>query len=605
MVQGQMDKALSGFEDVLQRFPNHQASHYYKGIILFRTHFYEEAYPSFALLCKMEDLEESFTDSWFYAGKSLFMQKEFEDAIPYFDGYLETGAVFYRSESIRYISNAFFAAEAMKNPVSFEPQLVDLPLNEGQSVYLPMKSLDGNLLFYTLREMGRERLVFSNRLDKRKYGESIVPEFLLPYRHTAASSLSPDGNLLLVTICNHPTGLGSCDLYLAFQRAGKWEGPYNLGEPVNTPGWESQPSFGPDGRTFYFSSERPGGFGGRDIWYSRILDDGNFMEPVNMGPAINTSGNEESPFMHPDGKSFYFNSNGHAGMGDYDIYLSRIKQDGEWGKSQNLGYPINTVYHDGALYVDSDGKTAYVASDRLQPPNFRGIYQIFTFELPAEAAANPVTYIRATVKDARTKRPLAAKVRLTDWNTGEDLIHRSLGASGSLFAVLPSGNSYVFNAALDGYNFVSARFEPDSNASAQNPYLLDIEMTELSIEDTAQVKQYIVLENVLFQTASAELEKGSYTELEQLADFLKANKKIRIELHGHTDNIGRDEDNLILSDLRAKAVLDFLVEKGVDKERMTARGYGANFPVADNDTEKGRQKNRRTELYIMSSGQRP
>ncbi len=605
LARGQLNAALEGFERILQRYPDHQLSNYYKGTIFFRKNDFDKAYPVFSRLAEMDNLERAYFDSWFFAGRSLYMQGDFEASVAYFEQYIETGDSRFKTESKRYIENAFFASEAVKNPVSFKPELIDLPLTVRQSVYLPMKSLDGNLLFFTLRDGGTERLVFSNRISTGKYGEMTVPDFLTRYRHTAASSLSPDGTLLLVTICNDPSGLGSCDLYIAFQRYGRWEGPYNLGEPVNTPGWESQPSFAPDGRTFYFSSERPGGFGGRDIWYSKILDDGSFMEPVNLGPKINTPGNEESPFVHPDGRSFYFNSNGHVGMGDFDMYLSRIEDDGEWGEAHNLGYPINSVFHDGSMYVDSDGVTAYVASDRLQPPDLRGIYRIFTFELPEDVAANPVTYIRATVRDAETKEPLQANVRLTDWISGEDLVYRTLGASGSLFSVLPSGKSYVFNASLKGYNFVSGRFEPDMNASATDPFLLDIEMERIIEKDTPADERPIVLENVLFRTGSAELEKGSFTELEQLAEFLKSNESIRIELHGHTDNIGSDEDNLFLSELRAGSVVKFLIERGIDGDRMVAKGFGSSRPIADNETEEGRRKNRRTELYILSSVRRP
>ncbi|TVQ51044.1 MAG: hypothetical protein EA362_00950 [Saprospirales bacterium] len=605
LARGQLQSALEGFERVIQRYPNHQLSNYYRGTIFYRKHDFEKAYPAFSHLAKMDNLDRAYLDSWFFAGRSLYMREEFKSSVPYFKKYIQTGDLRFRSESERYIENAYFASEAVRNPVSFNPELIDIPLTERQSVYLPMKSLDGNILFFTLRDRGTERLVFSNRIAARKYGEMTVPDFLTRFRQTAASSLSPDGNLLLVTICNDPTGLGSCDLYIAFQRDGRWEGPYNLGASVNTSGWESQPSFAPDGRTFYFSSERPGGYGGRDIWYSRILDDGTFMEPVNMGPKINTPGNEESPFIHPDGQSFYFNSNGHVGMGDFDMYLSRLGENGEWGEPLNLGYPINSVYHDGAMYVDSDGVTAYVASDRLQPPELKGIYRIFTFELPDEVAADPVTFIRATVMDAETKEPIPANVRLTDWLSGEDLVNKTLGVSGSIFSVLPSGKSYVFNSSMKGYRFVSERFEPDEGASAEDPFSLNIKMHKIVETDALAEGERIVLENVLFRTGSAELEKGSFTELEQLVEYLKSNENIHIELHGHTDNIGRDEDNQFLSELRAGAVVEFLIQKGIDSDRMVAKGFGSSRPIADNETEDGRRKNRRTELFILSSLRRP
>jgi outer membrane protein OmpA-like peptidoglycan-associated protein len=500
------------------------------------------------------------------------------------------------------LANAKFAVDATANPVEFEPEMVNLPVEDHQSVYLPVKSFDGERLLYTIRDKGREYLVSSTKTTEGWSLPQGLP-FLEAYPQTAAPSLSPDGNLMLLTICNHRDNIGGCDLYLASRNSttGEWRGPFNLGEQVNSRGWDSQPVFGPDGRTFYFSSDRSGGYGGRDIWYSRLMSGGNFAEPVNAGPKINSPGNEASPFLHQDGRTLFFKSNGHPGMGDYDIFISRKDEKGEWESPVNLGYPINTMAHDGAIFVDSDGVTAYMASDRFQPVDKRGIYRIYRFKLPDHAKAASVTYIEARVTDASTDLPLKANARIVNLSEDETVYNHILGDAGTMFAVLRSDASYSLNVDKKGYEFVSRRIIVKGEATAEDPFVINIALQPLpETGDTASPA--IVLENVLFEFGSHLLDTSSHSELDRLVEYLNRQGEVVVEIHGHTDSIGNPEDNLMLSENRAQSVVDYLVANGVPKKRISAKGFGETKPIADNETEEGRALNRRTELVIVRNG---
>lgn len=598
--QGDFSAAAENFDRVLSRYPNHFLSRYYSGISHFELGNYEKAKNYFEDLTSREELNPMYNDTWLLLGQSLMRLGRYGDA-------LEPIARFAELESDgrwadvaqRWKKTAEFAVEATAKPVEFEPEQLDLPLKDHQSAYLPMKSLDGSVLFFVIREGGRETLVWSEELDDG-WSEPRSLDFLEGFGQAAAPSLSPDGNLLLLTICNHPQNIGSCDLYLASRdpNLGHWRGPFNLGEQVNSQGWDSQATFAPDGRTFFFSSDRPGGMGGRDIWFSRLLTGGNFAPPVNAGPLINTSENEASPFIHPDGKTLYFKSNGHIGMGDYDLFVSRLEEDGGFGVPVNLGYPINTMDHDGAIFVDSDGKTAYMASDRFQPAEQRGIYRILRFKLPVEARGEPVTYIRAIVKDAKTLEPLPAFAQIVNNNSGKIAYNHKLGTAGTLFAVLKADAPYSLNIEKQGYSFVSRRIVTDPNATAEQPLEIEILMQPIPDVDTMSAEP-VVLENVLFDFASYKLDSASMPELDRLLRYLSTVENVMVEIHGHTDNIGSDEANLLLSENRARSVVDYLIAGGVDKSRIEARGFGSSRPVADNDTEDGRALNRRIEMHLI------
>lgn len=415
-----------------------------------------------------------------------------------------------------------------------------------------------------------------------------------------AGTLSPDGRFIVFTKCalmdndygQGLKGMGSCDLFISRRIGERWTTPENLGPPLNSRQWESQPSLGSDGRTLYFvrAMQARDGLKSMDIMRSVLGEDGNFSDPVALGPTINTPFQEESVQIHPDGRTLYFSSDGHPGMGGLDIFVSRMDREGNWGKAENLGYPVNTGGDENSVLVGADGELAFFASDR---PGGYGDLDLYSFELPEAARAVPVSYVTGRVSDIVTGRSVEADVQMYDLATG-DLATAAYSdpKSGEFLVCLPEGRDYALNATAEGYLFFSANYNIAKN-TVDKPFNLDVKLSPLTAGST------ITLRNIFFNTASAELLPASNLELDKLLRLMKANPTLRIEVGGHTDNVGADADNQKLSEERAVAVSKFLTGYGIEADRVVSAGFGETRPVASNDTEEGRALNRRTEIKVL------
>jgi outer membrane protein OmpA-like peptidoglycan-associated protein len=372
---------------------------------------------------------------------------------------------------------------------------------------------------------------------------------------------------------------------------GKWTKPKNIGSPINSPNWEPQPSIAPNADAIYFVRGGPRGTGDKDLYITRLQDNGTWATPEKI-EELNTPYHESSPSIHPDGKTLYFSSKGHEGMGGYDLFISRLQENGKWGKPQNLGYPINTAAAEEALAVSWQGDVAYLASNRA---GGFGSLDIYSFELPSNAKPAPITYIKGITKDAETNQPLSAYVEIIDLKTQKRFTKLTTKRDGEFTICLPTGE-YALNARRPQYAFFSANYDLNEAAALTEAYQL---IAPLQPIKEKQDNQPIVLENVFFETASAVLRDNSKAELDKLKAFLEENATIKIQLNGHTDNVGEEEDNLLLSDQRANAVRNYLIKNGIDSSRMTAKGFGESKPIQSNETTTGRSKNRRTEFQIM------
>ncbi|HAP01074.1 MAG TPA: hypothetical protein DCQ93_04025, partial [Bacteroidetes bacterium] len=345
-------------------------------------------------------------------------------------------------------------------------------------------------------------------------------------------------------------------------------------------------------KTLYFASTRDGGFGGSDIWMTQKDSSGHWTNPVNVGKPINTYFDEQTPFIHPDGQTLYFSSYGHPGMGSADIFLSRKDANGKWSEPQNLGYPINTKDAEGSFYVSTDGKHAYFASDLKKQTDD---YDLYYFNLPNELKPLPVNYLKGIITNAESGEKISADVQLIDLASGNVMNSFSSDpASGYYLISIPSGKNYALNVSKKGFLFHSENFSlADHNPS--EPYELNIKLQPMKTGES------VVLKNIFFETGSAELKKESTVELDKLISLLKENPTMKIEIGGHTDNVGSDNDNLALSENRAKSVYDYLIKVGVGAARLSFKGYGETKPIATNDTEEGRAQNRRTEFTVVST----
>jgi outer membrane protein OmpA-like peptidoglycan-associated protein len=409
-------------------------------------------------------------------------------------------------------------------------------------------------------------------------------------QNEGAQMISQDGQWLVFTGCYRPGGYGACDIYISYLTPNGWSEAVNMGPAVNSDQWDSQPCLSPDKRELYFSSRRSGGFGGSDLYVCRLQPTGNWGRPENLGPGINTPGNEACPFIHADNQTLYFTSDALPGYGDNDLFYTKRDQMGKWGQPVNLGYPINTINEEGTLFIAADGKTAYFASDRNDS---HGGLDIYSFILREGIRPNRTLWVKGKVFDKKTTIGLPSTVELIDLASKQPVTKVQTDENGSYLITLPVGKDYAFNVNRKGYLFYSDNFSL-SQHSPDSIYEKNIALYPI------EANAMIVLKNVFFDINKFDLKPESQVELDKLVQLLNENPRVKIEISGHTDNAGKPSDNIVLSNNRAKAVVNYLVSKGIASLRVTSKGFGETKPVADNKTEEGRTQNRRTELRVVA-----
>lgn len=488
-----------------------------------------------------------------------------------------------------------FAVDFAKNNTTrnyvFAPQNLGSNINSNDPEYFPSLTIDGKEFIFTRRVNNYNEDFYSSVKTKDGWGPAQpLPGNVNTSQNEAGQNISQDGQWLVFTANGRPTGYGNFDIYISYLTPTGWSEATNLGGRVNSDQWDSQPCLSPDKRDLYFASRRPGGIGGSDIYVSHIMSNGKWGDPENLGPEINTAGDDQCPFMHADNQTLYFTSNGLPGYGGNDLFVTHKLPGGNWSKPMNLGYPINTIFDEGTLFVASDGVTAYYASDRSDS---KGSHDIYSFELPKDVRPYKTLWVTGQVFDKKTSKGLPSTVELTDMASKQLIAKVQTDENGNYFITLPMGKDYDFNVNRKGYLFYSDNFLM-SGHSPDSTYQKNIPLQ--AIEKDASV----VLKNIFFDNNKFEIKPASQVELDNLVKLLNENPTLKIEIGGHTDNVGKPADNLLLSNNRAKAVVDYLVSKNIAAARLTAKGFGSTKPVADNKTEDGKAQNRRTEMKVIS-----
>ncbi len=581
---------------------------------------------------------EFHSDAYYYLGVIYYGQADYKNALKYFKEFLdfpddskEKNA---RDLDKKYqdvtdiLKEVEFYAEFYEKPVPFNPHIVEGVSSEHDD-YLAMLSPDNEIMFYT------------RKLEKKAKGDLVgkkVEEFTQSARENGKApfdrgkrmrrpfnvgdnyggvSISINNKEMFITICKPgKQGYNNCDVYVT--RYGKyyneeqqkevygWSEPENLGENVNTEdGWEAQPSISSDGNVLYFATYRATS-DGMDIFYTERDEEGNWSVAKSVGAPINGAGHEKAPFMHSDSQTLYFASSswedpatrelkttaGRFGAGGYDIYYTKRKDDGTWTDPKNIGYPINTKEDEHGLFVSTDGKLAYFGSNRLK--GSKGL-DIYSFELYKEARPEKIALFKGELKDDNGEVLKDAKIEFKVAESNEVQQVKVDSTDGSYAAVvnLKEGKDVVMTVKAKDHAYNSRIFKFDD--------LFSSTVTKKNVKaEKIKVGKTYKINDILFKSNSAEIEKPSKQILDGFADYLKENPKLKVAIEGHTDNVGDPGENMVLSTDRAFSVMEYLQEKGVKASRLSFKGYGETKPVGDNTSENGRALNRRTEFKIIS-----
>ena len=614
-LKNENEGAIKEFEKALKQDPTFIDAQLQWAAVQYVMNHFEAAEEGFEKVLRIDPAYN--TKVIYTLALSEMKLNKYKEAAVHFQQYLDTNP---RNSSLlekaqRNFRKATFMHEALANPVPFEPVNLGPNINTKEDwEYFPSLTADEKTLVFTVYKDDWEDFYMSQKVDGIWQKAKPMDDINTPLNE-GAQSISADGKLLVYTGCDRKDGYGKCDLYFSEVRKGRWTKAQNMGKIINSAASEKQPTVSADGRTLYFASDRSGGQGKSDIWVSYRDKSGKWSKPENLGTPINTPLEENFPFIHQDGRTLYFASDGHPGMGRYDLFVVRKGDEDNWQEPVNLGYPINTQNDETSFIVSLDGRTAYFASDRdnkntsASPTNQRIPTDIYSFELYSAARPLPVTYVKARVIDRLTRKNLEAEVDFVNLNDGKIYATSKTDKDGEFLICLPTGKDYALNVSKEKYTFHSEHFALSQKSSIEKPHLLEISLQPipemLLVNDSATITKPTILKNVFFDTGSAELREASFFELDYLKQMLTDNKGIHIRIDGHTDNIGEVDDNLKLSEQRAKAVYDYLIKAGISATRLQFKGFGESTPIADNQTEINRQKNRRTEFVIIANTMAP
>ncbi len=501
---------------------------------------------------------------------------------------------------------ASFYNKAYNNPVPFDPKYIK-GVSSQSDEYIPSMSPDGEYMFYARvielppnksdlipKPVYKEKFYFSEKKNGEFDNGKEMPYPFNMNDNEGGCSVTIDNSELYYTVCKTDNNnYLSCDIYYTHKdENGRWIDIEPL-ENVNNPDtWESMPSISSDGKTLFFISNRPGGVGGYDIYCSKKDDQGSWEKPENLGPQINSKKNERTPFLHTDSQTLYFSSDADdlPGMGRYDIFYSRLQADGSWKKPTNIGYPINSNADDAGFFVSLDGKTGYFSSNKLKGV---GGWDVYQFELYKDARPEEMKLVKGDVKEEKTEKPVNARIEIKNVETKKITQIPVDSLTGKYVIAINTKNDFVLTVKKEDYAYESKLIPAEDTLRSEPLQEINFEVKPIEVGKSYK------LNDIYFGSNSFELNAESQAILDGFIEFLNENPRIKIAIHGHTDNVGNDDANMSLSQSRSQSVYTYLTEHGIAATRMSYKGFGETQPVASNDTEAGRAKNRRTEFVIL------
>ena len=583
------DSALENFEKYLEKDSSKTEAYFRIAQIHESFRNQKKATAFYLKVIEKDTSGVEFVQAYTYLGSRALENHRFEDAKKYLTVSLKNtnkNSIIYQQIQ-KQIKTAEFGIQAIAKPLNINPEPLTDVLNFKNKQYFPVLTADNSTIIFTARNDLEDENIYISENKKNIWSKpvSISKEINTPYNE-GTCSISADGKIMVFTSCEGRDSFGSCDLFITKKEGDKWSIPQNLGPNINSNFWDSQPSLSSDGSKLFFSSERPFGFGKKDLWMSELDEKGNWKKALNLGKNINTNYDEVSPFIHANGYSLFFSSNGKEGMGKFDIYLTSIKR-GFADEVLNMGYPINTGDDELSLFISADGKKAFYSVDKNEKVS------LYQFSIPSELSdkIDRTHYLKGFVLDQKTQKPLYTTIELVDKITGEKISKfLSDPITGDYMAILPGDGEYILYAETPNYFFKSLKFDFTKDDEGKR---LDILLTKIEKETKE------VLENIFFDSGSAVLRKESDIELKKLKELLQKNVSLKVEISGHTDDIGNELTNKELSKKRAMAVVEFLKTEGISAERILPIGYGEAQPKVKNDSDANRQLNRRIELKIL------
>ncbi len=610
-VRGQHAQAIDLLNQAIAKDKKFVEAYYRLGLVYMTTKSYSRAIENFEKGLSLTNEVKKQKVFWYDLGETYLLTGQYDKATAALTEFVKVENQ-NRQKLDRanlMLKNATFAKSNQNEKAKYQQRKLSDTVNCFAMQYFPVLTADQQELIFTRRLVGigddDEDLVMTRKdATGRWYSPVSVSKNINSKFNEGTCTISADGRKLIFTSCTGRKGYGSCDLFESTKVGNDWSEPVNLGPNVNSFDWESQPSLSADGRTLYFVSDRRGGYGRRDIWYSTLDDQGQWTKALNLGVPVNTQYEEYSPFIHVNGKTLYFASNGLVGFGGFDIFYSeklpartidsvQSGRENGWTLPENVGSPINDHEDQFSLFITADGKKGYYSHEEMTASGIP-MGRLYEVQIPEQQQVKyRSNYVRGTVKDKKTGKELKAKIELFDINKNKiiSLVH-SDSLSGEYLMVLTQGSEYALYVNKRGYLFQSLNFNY-SDVTDFEPLIINIEI------EPALTGSVSVLKNIFFDVDKYDLKEKSITELEKIIQFMTENPQIRVEISGHTDNTGNLAYNQQLSEKRSKSVYSYLISKGINQHRLSSRGFGSSRPITSNETEIGRQQNRRIDFTIL------
>jgi OmpA-OmpF porin, OOP family len=598
-VRRQYKEAIELLNAAIEKDKNFIEAYYRLGLVYFNMRSFPKAIQQFEKALSLTNELRIQKVVWFDLGEAYLLEGEYEKAKPILEAFLKNEVQNRQKiEQAKFnLANAEFAIKnkAINSKYNLKP-LSDT-VNRFVMQYFPVLTADQGELIFTrrtgYRDVNDEDLFVSFKNEKGQWKEPVsISKNINTLNNEGTSTISADGRKIIFTSCAGRDSYGSCDLYETKKLGNEWSVPKNLGPLVNSASWESQPTLSADGRTLYFVSDRRSGLGQRDLWFSILDEAGKWTKAQNLGKPINSEFDEMSPFIHVNGRTLFFATNALPGFGGYDIFFSDIDSAG-WTVPRNIGSPINNHDDQFSLFITADGKKGYYSHEETKDDGLSSS-KIYEVTIPEENWIQyRSNYVKGIVRDKETKEFLSARIELVDIRANKVIsLVESDSLKGDYLMVLTQGAEYALYVTKDGYLFKSLNFNY-SEVRDFKPIVVDIEL------EKAKEGSVVVLNNIFFDTDKYELKEKSTTELSKIVRFLNENPLVSIQISGHTDNVGAIDYNQQLSLKRATSVYQYLIDKGIDKKRLQFKGFGSSRPLADNNTEEGRQLNRRIEITVL------